>query len=365
MKTHPGGQVWAEHRDSDDTSVAILEKSGPSRAQLHFHEKVTADNSSYSGIYPAKAVTSHQEHLSTLVARSLETLPRADFGVYGQDQALKPRKQDVGRTCKLFKPEFISVTRGPGIRTALACGLDTAKGLAVAWGIPIVGVNHMQAHALTPRLVCALDRNWKAANIEPGFPFLSLLVSGGHTLLVLSKGLWHHSILASASDIAVGNAIDKMARSILTPEVLDRKDIMYGRVLERYGFPNGASDYKYTAPASRAQEITPKATRWGWALPAPLAETQTMQFSFSGLGSAVKRICDRQGSGMGKGERTLLARESMRVAFEHLASRVTLALRHLGRKGEHIKTVVVCGGVASNGYLRAVYVNAVLVRNVR
>ena len=256
-----------------------------------------------------------------------------------------------------MKPHFISVTRGPGIRAALTTGLDTAKGLAVAWQIPLVGVNHMQAHALTARLVCALDPLDTKQDVRPVFPFLSLLVSGGHTLLVNSKRLCDHAVLASTTDIAIGDAIDKMARSILPPEALDGREIMYGRVLEKYAFPDGPRNYEYKAPTSRAEAVTRKTTPWGWSLPVPLAESKCMQFSYSGLGSAIARICEGRGMSMEPDERRGLASEGMRVAFEHLAERIALALTEMREWNQQVSTLVVSGGVASNGYLRRMYVH--------
>ncbi|KAL9077654.1 MAG: hypothetical protein Q9161_000026 [Pseudevernia consocians] len=298
--------------------------------------KVTADNSIHGGIHPIVSLESHQENLAALVSKALLVLPNTGSS----------------------KPDFISVTRGPGMRSSLTTGLDTAKGLAVAWQIPLVGVNHMQAHALTPRLVSALAA--RSPNAAPAFPFLSLLVSGGHTLLVHSRELTDHEILATATDIAIGDCIDKIARLVLRPGVLkEGGDIMYGRLLERFAFPNGSADFNYTAPTTRAEEIARKSTRWGWALVPPLAETRSgskskaMEFSFSGLGSAVKRICEGKDM-MQDEERIELASESMRLAFEHLASRVGWALRNLKEKGSAVGTLVVSGGVASNAFLRTV-----------
>ena len=244
------------------------------------------------------------------------------------------------------------------MRSSLATGLDTAKGLAVAWGIPVVGVNHMQAHALTPRLISALTTDVEVP--EPAFPFLSLLVSGGHTLLVHSRALTDHVIIATTTDIAVGDAIDKLARDVLPPNVLqDNQEIMYGRLLERFVFPNGTQDHNYTPPSTRGEEIKRKDTPWGWTLVPPLAETRSgskskaMEFTFSGLGSAVKRICEnKRGAALDDDQRIALAKESMKLAFEHLASRVCWALKNLQEKGEAVGTLVVSGGVASNMYLR-------------
>ena len=237
------------------------------------------------------------------------------------------------------------------MRASLTVGLDTAKGLAVAWQVPLLGVNHMQAHALTPRLVSSHSSAY--AEPTPAFPYLSLLVSGGHTMLVHSKALCEHPILTNTTDGAIGDYIDKSARLVLPPTVLDPTEIMYGRQLERFAFPNGASDYHYSPPLTRVQEIMRKKKKWGWSLPLPLAETRSMQYSFSGVGSAVQRICESMPD-MQDEERIELAKEVMRVAFEHLAVRVVMALQDLKNRRQCIKTLVVSGGVASNGYLRTV-----------
>ena len=251
------------------------------------------------------------------------------------------------------------MTRGPGMRASLITGLNTAKGLAVAWQIPLVGVHHMQGHALTPRLVSALASG--STKPSPNFSFLSLLISGGHTLLLYSSALNHHSILASTVDIAIGDLLDKIARYILPDEVIRSSgEIMYGRLLETFAFPDSAdTDYNYTSPSTRAEDLARKQTRWGWSMPVMLAETRSgsksrsMMYTFCGLESAVGRLC---GSGrvaeMSADEKMEVAREAMRVAFEHLASRVVLALRQGRAELDTIRTLVVSGGVAANRYLR-------------
>ena len=297
------------------------------------------------------SLESHQENLALLVEKALPYLPDAGSDSEGKVSI---------RQCRFpkAKPDFISVTRGPGMRSSLTTGLDTAKGLAVAWQIPLLGVNHMQAHALTPRLVSMLDD--PAQEVKPTFPFLSLLVSGGHTLLVHSKDVADHEILATTTDIAIGDAIDKIARSVLPPIILQKgNEIMYGRLLEHFVFPDGETHYDYIAPKSRQEEIARRKTQWGWALVPPLAETRSgskskaMEFTFSGLDSAIKRICEGKPE-MSDDERVDLARESMRIAFEHLASRVGWALCDLALKGQQVETLVVSGGVASNRFLKIV-----------
>ncbi|KAG8526981.1 uncharacterized protein KY384_008410 [Bacidia gigantensis] len=312
---------------------------------------ITADNSSFGGIHPATAVTSHQHVLSNMIAESLGSLPEAIDGNLQTDPTMLVQ---VGDQDVRLKPDFISVTRGPGMSAALSTGLDTAKGLALAWRIPLVGVHHMQAHALTPRLVHALESpGLKSA--EPAFPFMSLLVSGGHTLLVQSESLCDHKVLASTVDIAVGDALDKIARLVLPHEALRGKEIMYGRLLEWFAFHGRARRYLYRPPKDRAEEIAPRETKWGWALPVPLADTKNMQFSFSGLGSAIKRICESRSEKMSEAERIDLAVEGMRVAFEHIATRVIRGVSGAQATNQGIQSLVISGGVASNGFLRMMY----------
>ena len=360
---HHYSPVLTDDVNSDDTSVAILNREHGKSCGLLFHEKVTANNSSFRGIHPIVSLESHQKSLALLIDKASQRLPVIQAGI--------PREMFTDRSgIQRKKPDFISVTRGPGSWSCLNTGLDTAKGLAVAWQIPLVGVNHMQAHALTPRLVSMLDD--PSGEPDPAYPFLSLLVSGGHTLLMNSKTCVEHEILATTTDIAIGDVIDKIARLVLPPRILDAGgESMYGQLLERFVFPNGVNDHKYVAPTSRHEEIERRKSRWGWALVPPLAETRSgakskaMEFTFSGLGSAVERICKAKPE-MGDEELSELAKESMRVAFEHLASRTGWALNDVHQskntksreENTDISTLVISGGVASNAYLKTMYVQS-------
>ncbi|MCJ1313745.1 hypothetical protein MMC25_007425 [Agyrium rufum] len=343
----------------DETSVAVLESghttpsvsnssvsAEPKRsllaAKLLFHDKVTSDNRRYNGIHPINALDSHQECLSSLIQRAIEEVPPEHF-----------------------PPDLVAVTRGPGMRSSLSVGLDTAKGLAVAWQRPLIAVNHMQAHALTPRLVDALQHGSHEEALKTSFPFLSLLVSGGHTLLVKSESVIQHAILATTSDIAIGDALDKIARHALPREILEAaSDTMYGRVLESFVCSPDVPVHDYQPPINMKTQLARRHTRWGWDLGIPLAETRSgskvrsMEFSFSGLESSVKRIVDTraewQENRVSMEERKELGLEAMRVAFEHLASRVLIALHGFQAQDIKITTLVVSGGVASNQYLKRV-----------
>ncbi|KAA8614699.1 Glycoprotease pgp1 mitochondrial [Pyrenophora tritici-repentis] len=319
-------------------------------------------------------------------------------------------------------PDFVSVTRGPGMRSNLFTGLDTAKGLAVAWQKPLVGVHHMQAHALTSRLVSALDaykelnepeaeclpngtigRNPTQAHVSPDFPFLSVLASGGHTLLIHSASLTDHRVLGSTNDIAIGECLDKIARVVLPPEVLQAtKSTMYGALLEDFAFPVSlreepashdtptlssdlpvcsADKYKntfqhqyswYEVPLNNEDSMIRNVTAWGWALNRPLTKSgggikiNSLEMSFSGITTMIERIVrygmdpitrklnkkERAATEVSLEERRDLARETMRAAFEHVASRVVLGLQSQQELLEANPAVVMAGGVAANSFFR-------------
>lgn len=347
----------------DDSAVAVLEKNG-AFAKLHFNAKVTANSGGYKGIHPLVALESHQENLPLLIERAIERLPKTEDG-------------------KSKAPDFISVTRGPGMRSNLTTGIDTAKGLGLAWKVPIVGVHHMQAHALTPRLCSALNDvspwNSDGPTIKPKFPFLSLLVSGGHTMLIHSVGLTEHKILADSVDIAIGDMLDKAARIILPQHVLSTAvSPSYAALLERYAFPNSLQESDYSPPKTRGEEVEScyRPSPYGWSFPLPLTiseggkKSKLAAFAFSGMNTYVQRLVSDgwdvfqnklskvpRSNPIPDEERRWLARETMRVAFEHLASRVVLVLENLClQNGDHglLKALVISGGVASNSFLRLI-----------
>ncbi|KAJ5775899.1 uncharacterized protein N7511_000910 [Penicillium nucicola] len=353
----------------DDTSVAIVEKTKKAAgdaAKIHFLENITADTRAHRGIHPIIALESHQEHLANLVQKAIKYLPESKTG-----DGIKL----ADGSCRRI-PDFISTTRGPGMRSNLSVGLDTGKALSVAWQIPMIGVHHMQAHLLTPRFVSCMENGNGNENepsaeatakptptpaIAPEFPFLSILVSGGHTILVHSTGLTEHKIIAVSEDIAIGEALDKSARDILPAELLQQsKSTMYGKTLEKFVFPGGQADFSdYRAPETRGQELATRQNKWGWYITTPFANTRTLQFSFSSVSSMVGKILQKKKDGeMSTEERIDLGRETMRVAFEHLASRTVIALEMLQPRGtddrDEIKTLVVSGGVAANRFLMGV-----------
>lgn len=327
----------------DDTCVAVLERHPSGGATLHFNAKVTSDSRQFGGVHPAVAIAGHTQHLGPLIRKAVAHLPW-------------PRA----------KPDFVTVTRGPGMAQNLAAGLNTAKGLALAWDVPLLGVNHMQAHALTPRLVTALAAG--ASNQyhpSPVFPFLSLLVSGGHTMLVLSESLTAHRILVpNLSGLALGDMLDKAARQLVPQEILDAlPNTMYAAALEPFAFPSPGPPPPYQPPRTRRDEIAPLPVLSPSGdviatLTPPLSTSRRLAYDFAGLGAQVSRLVADNGSasGLPLDSRRALAAATMRLAFEHLATRVLLCLagdagHAVSAQLADVRTLVVSGGVARNRFL--------------
>jgi N6-L-threonylcarbamoyladenine synthase len=279
----------------------------------------------------------------------------------------------------------------------------------------------MQAHALTPRLVSALEET-ATPSIEPNFPFLSVLASGGHTLLIQSASLTDHRLLGGTADIAVGECLDKVARILLPAELLrTTKSTMYGALLEQFAFAqsghertdaqdsaNSSTSFTsrtqasagtascsakqylttsshgyswYESPSNHEEAMKRSVTKWGWSLNQPLitahggTKVKSIELSFSGLLTAVERVIryktDKTTHKRTKNERAIdditleekrdIARETMRAAFEHVAYRVVLALQSLSDDSAP-RSVVLAGGVAANSFLRHILASTLCAR---
>lgn len=256
--------------------------------------------------------------------------------------------------------DAFACTRGPGMPGCLAVCNASAKALAAATGKPLLGVHHMvrpfvspqpslrlltfllslqQAHALTPFLTASPNTDSPA----PEFPFLTLLLSGGHTLLLLARSISSFSILATTHDESIGASIDKVARALQIPWALGAGSP--GAALEKFAFPGGsAAPGAPAAPSSTDLPPDPSFT-----IPFP----REMAFSYAGIRSAVTRILDAEpAASMSDARRRQIARSYLEAAFEHIGEKVGMAMRKLGREGQEVKGLVVSGGVASNLVLR-------------
>ncbi len=237
----------------------------------------------FGGVVPEIAARAHVEILPSLVEEVL-----AQGGV------------------ELGKVDAIAATAGPGLIGGVMVGLVTAKGLALASGKPLIAVNHLEAHALSPML----------SDPDLDFPYLLLLVSGGHCQLLLVQGVGRYRRLATTIDDAAGEAFDKTAK------------------LLGLGYPGGPA-------VERAAEMgDPEAV----PLPRPLTGSREPHFSFAGLKSAVLRARD---SGLHADPD--IAASFQKAVVDCLVDRAELALR----SAPSATALVVAGGVAANRAIRS------------
>jgi len=204
--------------------------------------------------------------------------------------------------------DVVAYTRGPGLAGALLVGAGTACALAASLGKPLVGVHHLEGHLLSP---------FMSAD-PPSFPFVALLVSGGHTQLMCVKAVGHYELLGETIDDAAGEAFDKSAK------------------LLGLGYPGGP------ALSALAAQGNPQA----FALPRPLLHQPNLDFSFAGLKTAVLTQCRKLGDDL-PARRADVAASTQAAIVEVLVKKSVKALKHTG-----LSTLVVAGGVGANRLLR-------------
>ena len=202
----------------------------------------------------------------------------------------------------------IAYTAGPGLVGALLVGAAMGRSLAWAWGIPALAINHMEGHLLSPLL----------ENTPPSFPFIALLVSGGHTLLVDVKGIGEYTVLGESLDDAVGEAFDKTAK-------------MLG-----LGYPGGAILAK----------LAEKGLAHTYQFPRPMIDRPSLDFSFSGLKTFA--VNTWQTSKQSKQDKANIALAFQTAAVDVLAIKCERSLQQTG-----YTRLVVAGGVSANKALRA------------
>jgi N6-L-threonylcarbamoyladenine synthase len=255
-------------------------------------------HSAYGGVVPELASRAHQQRIVPVVDEAL--------------RAAGVEKKDL---------DAIAAVYGPGLVGSILVGLSFGKAMALGLGIPFVGVNHMEAHIVSNLIEAP----------KPDFPFVNLTVSGGHTQLVLVKGALEYELLGETKDDAVGEAFDKVAK-------------MLG-----LGYPGGPLIDRYAAKGDRTFVKFPR----------PYLEEGSLEFSFSGLKTAVlyylkkigfQKVQHRVVELNPEGYEEFLANvcASFQAAvIDVLVDKTTLAAKRCG-----VKDIAVAGGVAANSELR-------------
>ena len=290
----PPARVLGLETSCDETAAAVLEDgrilhSSVVATQMDLHAQ-------FGGVFPEVASRQHIRTIHSVV-----------------DQALHQAH------LSLSDLDAIAVTRGPGLAGSLVVGMNIAKGLALASGLPLIGVNHLEGHIYSA-WINPLDA---PAPPEPEFPLLALLVSGGHTELNLMKGHVQYQRLGATLDDAAGEAFDKVARLLGLP------------------YPGGPSIQK------AAEGGDPKA----FAFPRARLDG-TWDFSFSGLKTAVLRVVRQL-----EGSRQPLPVSDLAASFQAAVVEVlfTKTIKAAQKFGVH--TIVVAGGVSANRALRDTFLS--------
>jgi len=284
----------------DDTGVAIVSSEGRIlsnvvRSQADIH-------AAWGGVVPKLAQEAHMNAIDGCVEQAL-----AEAGVGLEDVS------------------GVGVTIGPGLSLCLRVGVSKAQEICNQYGVEMIPVHHMEAHAMVARLPS------DASSGNPvEFPFLCLLVSGGHNLLLIVEGLGRYVQLGTTLDDALGEAYDKIAR-----------------ILEIDLIPSGGASIERLA-----KEGDPTA----YTFPVPLKKRQTCDFSFAGLKTSVRLAVEKEkeeyNGSLPESVKANIAASFQSVAVKHLEQRVRRAFEWARESHPDIRHLVVAGGVASNQYLR-------------
>jgi len=271
----------------DDTGVAVYDSKQGLLAHVLYSQIET--HAEYGGVVPELAARDHIRKVAPLVDAVLKKANISKETING-----------------------IAYTCGPGLAGALLAGSAVAKGLAFSWGVPTIGVHHMEGHMLAPML----------EDNPPEFPFIALLVSGGHTLLAEVKGIGEYKILGETLDDAVGEAFDKTAKIL------------------GLGYPGG--------PAISKVAESGDPTRFKF--PRPMIDRPGMQFSYSGLKTAALNTVAKVSNEQGELDQQSIA--DIAYAFQDAAVDVLMIKCRRALKETKAKRLVVAGGVGANKRLR-------------
>jgi len=275
----------------DETAVAVVSADGGQpEIRANLVQSQLAEHAPYGGVVPEIAARAHLDHLDRLVRAALH---EAGIGFDALDG--------------------VAASAGPGLIGGLIVGTMAAKGIAWTTGKPFAAVNHLEAHALTARLTDAVD-----------FPYLLLLVSGGHSQLLACVGVGQYRQLGTTLDDAAGEAFDKSAKLLSLPQ------------------PGGP------AIAAAARHGNPRR----FTLPRPMQGRDGCDFSFSGLKTAVREAASTITLNDDEGVANLAAAVELAIC-DHLVDRTARAVRWFRDRYPAGASLVAAGGVAANTRLRA------------
>jgi N6-L-threonylcarbamoyladenine synthase len=340
-------RILAIETSCDETAIAVLKVTGK-KFSIEAHQVASqiALHQQYGGVFPAMAKREHAKNITPLF---IETLKEANLlkkkksvvstQTLQKIEKLLMREQDIipdliELISNYAKPKIdrLTVTVGPGLEPALWVGINFAKALALIWDISITPVNHMEGHILS---VFPQEKKKEFMIGKMTFPMISLLVSGGHTEIVLVKNFQKYSLVGQTRDDAAGEAFDKVARMLELP------------------YPGGPEISRLASTSRLRKRVTgeiklsPKGDAGAstLSLPRPMIHSGDFNFSFSGLKTAVLYMIRDMGGIEKVSEETKaeIARE-----FEDAVCDVLIKKTLAAAKKYKAKHVFVGGGVSAN-----------------
>jgi len=346
-------KILAIETSCDETAIAILKCTGDEKSamftmlgnvllsQIEIHRK-------YGGVFPALAKREHAKNLAPILEAALEEaeLLHEDMQMVSEEMYIQISEilvREPGLIETFFKfiykykvPEIdvVAVTTGPGLEPALWVGINFAKALALIWKKPLVAINHMEGHIFAALARLKDGEQFSISNLQ--FPILALLISGGHTQLVLMHKWLQYKLIGETRDDAVGEAFDKVARMLALPYPGGPE---ISRLAEsvRQGFRNPSSDDGFRKPITWAK------------LPRPMIDSVTCDFSFAGLKTAALYLL-RDIPNISENDKKHLAHEFENAVADVLWHKTSRALAETGAR-----TLVIGGGVSANTHIKRTF----------
>jgi len=357
-------KILAIETSCDETAIAILDCAGDESnatfkvignvliSQIEIHKQ-------YGGVFPTLAKREHAKNLVPILEAALEEaeLSREDTQIISEEKRAKiseilARESGLAEAffmyiseCEIPAIDAIAVTAGPGLEPALWVGISFAKALALAWDKPLIAVNHMEGHIFAA--LAQGDSSQRGVSLQKSeaeqfsisnlqFPILALLISGGHTELVVMKKWLEYELVGQTRDDAVGEAFDKVARMLGLPypggpEISKLADEVREEFLDIGS---------HTSDVGLPMSLT-------WAkLPRPMIHDTTCDFSFAGLKTAVLNLL-KNISDITAEEKKHIAHEFENAVAEVLWKKTARAIDQTGAQ-----TLVIGGGVSANAHIK-------------
>lgn len=315
-------KILAIDTSADETAAAVVEGrrivSNVIYSQINIHKK-------WGGIYPTLAKRAHEERIDGVVEKAIKGVKSYELGVRREDRGYVGVKGENKMQVKGYKLrvrggmdniDAIAVTQGPGLAIALEVGIQKAKALATEFKKPLIAVNHLEGHLYS----CFAQNSVGNPDYEIKFPYLGLIISGGHTQIVLIREHLQYQILGEILDDAAGEALDKAAK------------------LLGLGYPGGPVIEQLAHEVGQIDK---------YHFPRPMLQSKNLDFSFSGLKTSfyyyVRELPEKEKIKITK----YLVSSFQEAVFDVIVRKTESAIKQSG-----VSNIIVGGGVCANLYLR-------------